>query len=105
MADTQFTSAHHFISDTDAAIEYLAKREDDLEKFMRALHWKRNNTFTIQTVVYGNAIVHELKPGALRAFPCWGELFWDEAGKFGKEDPVIFDTFHNFAAFVLARWW
>lgn len=101
----QLLSADDLIDNPELAKLYLEKRRLDLETFMKSLRWKQRNAYTVSAIVYGNEIVHELRPCQLHAFPIWGELFWLKAGEPGKEDPVIFYTFDCFAAYVLAKWW
>jgi len=101
---TEFTSADELACDHDKAVAYLTPRQTDLEKFMKSMKWEVRNTFSIQADVYGNQIVHELKPRQLHSFPVWGELFW-KPGASKIEEPVIFHSFENFAAFVMAKWW
>jgi len=101
----KFVSAKELADNDMLASAYLSKRQLDLEKFMQSLKWESRDGFILQADIYGNKVLHELQECRLHAFPVWGELFWAEPGTSGKEDPVIFRTFENFAAYVLAKWW
>jgi hypothetical protein len=74
---------------------------------LESLAWEKSDRFRgcVATTLYGNYLVHELRPCSLHASPCWGELFWTNEEMAEKEDPVVFWSFEQFAAFVLARWW
>ena len=101
-------NAFSYACDPELAKEYLAKRKpEELEQLMASLEWAKSDKFRwcVATTLYGNYLVHELKPASLHASPCWGELFWGTEEMREKEDPVVFWSFECFAAFVLARWW
>jgi hypothetical protein len=97
--------AMDLVQDLEVARTYLKSRRYDLEKFMMSLPaWERWNYYGVSIKLYGQTIVHELKPGTLHATPCWGELFWDQQHA-SENDPVMFAHFENFAAFMLKRFW
>lgn len=103
--NTTFVRAEDLADDPVAAAAYVARRTTDFEKLMRDLKWEFQTPRMIKADIYGNTVMHELKPNQLHAFPVWGEIFWDKPGTVGKEEPVIFMTLENFAAYVLAKWW
>jgi hypothetical protein len=100
-------NAFDLAHDLEMARDYLKGRNEDLRKLMETLpSWTpwHCGPFAIMIQLYGQTIVHELKPGTLHASPCWGELFWDEQHAL-ENDPVPFWHFENFAAFMLAKFW
>lgn len=97
-------SADLLADDQELAAKYVEKRHDDAVAFYKSLKWETARVFEycVQTEVYGVRIVHEMKDGMLHAGATWGELFFDnQPGR----DPIIFHTFDNFVAYMLATYW
>lgn len=102
----EIVSAYDLSQDVDMAKQYCMRREADMHKLMESIcAWEvRRSGKVLHTVYRGHSILHELVTGALLGGgrPLWGEFL--EAGDDGH-DPIRFQSFENFAAYLLARWW
>ncbi|MCP3024971.1 hypothetical protein [Cupriavidus basilensis] len=97
----QFLSAPDLLANPELASLYVEKRRIDADLLMHSLKWQSRGAHLVVANMYGYEIHHELKPCTLHASPVWGELFpppsWDM-------EPVVFETFDCFVAYVLATW-
>lgn len=102
----EFVSAAELALDLEMARQYVARRQDAAENFLRGLEWSSRDGFTVKATIWigtdWHEIVHELRPSSLHASACWGELFWNPKSKMADRDPVMFPAFENFVAFCLA---
>jgi hypothetical protein len=102
----EIVSAFDLSQDADMAKQYCKRREADMHKLMETISsWEvRRSGKVLRTVYQGHSILHELVPGALLGGgrPLWGELLTNGDS---EESPIRFETFENFAAYLLARFW
>jgi hypothetical protein len=101
----EYISAEMFVSNYNAqelAKKYFDQRHEDAMKFYKSLKWEQSNGYTIQSDIYGVRIVHEMREGTLRAGATWGELFFP---KEKDREPIMFHTFEQFVAYMLAKYW
>jgi len=97
-------SAEVFLSDEVKAKRYVAQRETEAMQFFRSLKWENcpKFAFSVQTDIYGVRIVHEMQERRLHATPIWGEMFFP---KQPEREPIMFYSFDQFVAYMLAKYW
>jgi len=89
-----------FLTDAEAAADYVNMRSDDAAKFVQSIDWKSASHDCEVTKIYGVTIVKHVTESAGRV---WGQLF-----KYKGLDVVeekTFGTFEQFVAYMLARYW
>lgn len=102
-------SSESFLGGDDVAqvqaSRYVEQREEDAMKFFKELKWDTNSKgfrYCVEANIYGVKIVHEMQPCALHAGAVWGELFFPNSP---EREPIIFHTFDQFVAYMLAKYW
>lgn len=101
-------SAESFLFSDNAeqmAKRYIERREDDAVKFFKQLKWVANEKgfrYCVEADIYGVKIVHEMQPGRLHSGATWGELFFPNNP---QREPIVFPTFDQFIAYMLAKYW
>jgi hypothetical protein len=106
-AATWQIAADTFLGDggEEKAKKYVEQREEDATKFFKDLKWVTVETgfrYCVQADIYGVRIIHEMQPRRLHATAVWGELFFP--GSTDRE-PIMFPTFDQFIAYMLAKYW
>jgi len=86
------------------AKKYVERRHQEAMQFFKSLSWTpwAYCGFSVMAEVYGVRIVHEMQEGSLHAGKTWGELFFLNDK---DREPIIFQTFENFLAYMLAKNW
>lgn len=97
-------SAEVFLHDEVKAKRYVAQRETEAMQFFRSLKWENcpHFPYAVQTEIYGVCIVHNMQKDDLTGHAPWGVLHCDKIEGF---QTVSFDTFDQFVAYMLAKYW